>query len=124
VYYAEFSVDYYLPDSLRRYSIARTIRLAEVQSPGKPDEKEMPVGNDHGYMWRLNLYLRNLEKDNGVYIQVEFLALSRRVPEGFAWLVNPYLRWTMGCGRTLRRLWKQKRRVIELAVGRGVENRR
>jgi hypothetical protein len=92
VYNAEFTVDYYLPDSLRGYSIARTVRLAEVQNPGKPDEQEMPVGNDHGYMWRMNLYTRYLEKDNGVYIQVEFLALSRRVPEVFAWLVNPYLR--------------------------------
>lgn len=52
----------------------------------------MPVGNDPGYLWRLNLYTRYLEKDNGVYIEIEFVALSRNVPAIFAWLVNPYLR--------------------------------
>ena len=40
----------------------------------------MPVGNDPGYLWRLNLYTRYLEKDNGVYIEIEFVALSRNVP--------------------------------------------
>ena len=91
VYNTEFSVDYFLPDSSRGYCFARSVRVAEVQNPGKPDEKELPVGNDHGYMWRLNLYTRYLEKDNGVYIEIEFVALSRSVPRIFAWLVNPYI---------------------------------
>jgi hypothetical protein len=92
VYNTEFSVDYHLPDDSRAYSLARAVRIAEVQNPGKPDEKELPVGNDHGYMWRLNLYTRYLEKDNGVYVQIEFLGLSRSVPGLVAWLVNPYVR--------------------------------
>ena len=52
----------------------------------------LPVGNDHGYMWRLNLYTRYLEKDTGVYVQIEFVGLSRNVPGLVAWLVNPYVR--------------------------------
>jgi hypothetical protein len=63
-----------------------------VENPGKDNEREFPVGNDHGYLWRLNLYTRYLERDNGVYIQIEFLGLSRSVPPVFAWLVNPYTR--------------------------------
>lgn len=92
VYNTEFSADYFLPDSSRGYCFARAVRIAEVQHPGKQDEKELPIGNDHGYMWRLNLYSRYMEKDNGVYIEIEFLALSRSVPAIFAWLVNPYIR--------------------------------
>jgi len=92
VYNAEFTTDYYLPDAAHGYCFARAVRIAEVQNPGKRDEKEYPVGNDHGYLWRLNLYTRYLERDNGVYIQIEFLALSRTVPSIFAWLVNPYVR--------------------------------
>jgi hypothetical protein len=91
-YNTEFSVDYHLPDRSRGYSLARAVRIAEVQNPGKLDEKELPVGNDHGYMWGLNLYTRYLEKDNGVYVQIEFVALSRSVPGLVAWLVNPYIR--------------------------------
>ena len=92
VYNTEFSVDYFEPDSTRGYSVARATRIAEVEDPGKSDEKEYPVGNDHGYMWRLNLYTRYEQRDGGVYMQEEFLALSRRVPAIFAWLVNPYVR--------------------------------
>ena len=92
VYNTEFNVDYQLPDSTRGYCFARAVRIAEVQNPGKPDEKEFSVGNDHGYMWRLNLYTRYLEKDNGVYVQIEFVALSRSAPGIVAWVANPYIR--------------------------------
>lgn len=92
VYNTEFNVDYQRPDSSRGYCFARAVRIAEVQDPGKPDEKELSVGNDHGYMWRLNLYTRYLEKDNGVYVQIEFVALSRSAPGIVGWLANPYIR--------------------------------
>lgn len=91
-YDAEFKVDYFSSDSNRAYSFSRAERIAEVDNPGKPDERELPAGEDDGYMWRLNLYTRYLEKDNGVYFQIEFLALSRSVPLIFAWLVNPFIR--------------------------------
>lgn len=91
-YNTEFSVDYFFPDSSRAYSFSRAVRIGEVENPGKPNETELPVGKDHGYMWRLDLYTRYLERDNGVYMQIEFLALSRSVPAIFAWLVNPYIR--------------------------------
>jgi hypothetical protein len=91
VYNAEFEVDYFTPDNSRNYSLARSTRIAEVQNPQKPNEREYPVGKDHGYMWRLNLYSLCVERDGGVYLQVEFLALSRTVPAVFAWLVNPYM---------------------------------
>jgi len=91
VYNAEFDVDYFTPDSLRNYSMARTVRIAEVDNAGKSDEREYPVGRDHGYLWRLNLYTHCVERDGGVYVQAEFLALSRTVPAVLAWLVNPYL---------------------------------
>ena len=91
-YNVKFDVDYCVADSTHAYSSSQAVRIAEVQNAGKPDEKELPVGNDHGYMWRLDLYTRYLEKDGGVYMQIEFLALSRTVPAIFAWLVNPYVR--------------------------------
>jgi hypothetical protein len=91
-YNTEFSADYYFPDSTRAYSFSRSEKIAEVENAGKADEKELPVGKDHGYLWRANLYTRYLERDGGVYVQIEFLVLSRSVPAIFAWLVNPYIR--------------------------------
>jgi hypothetical protein len=73
-------------------SSARSVRIEELQNAGKPDEKELPVGKDRGYLWRLNLYARYLEKDDGVYVQIEFVALSRSVPQIVVWFVNPYIR--------------------------------
>lgn len=91
VYNVDFDVDYVVPDNSRNYGFTRAQRIAEVDGPGTPHEHEYPVGKDHGYLWRLDLYTRCVERDGGVYLQVEFLALSRTVPAVFAWLVNPYV---------------------------------
>jgi hypothetical protein len=73
-------------------SRAVSARIAELASPDQPDSPEFPVGQGHGYLWRVNKYWRLEEKDGGVYTQVESIALSRDVPAIFAWLVNPLIR--------------------------------
>jgi len=67
-------------------------RIAEVVDVGKPSERELPVGNDHGYIWQLYSYWRIEVKDDGVYIEVESIGLSRTVPWEIAWLVTPLIR--------------------------------
>jgi hypothetical protein len=74
--------------SSRSYST----RIAEVESPGKPDEREAPPGKDHGFLWRLNSYWRFEEKDGGVYVECEAISLTRDVPAGLGWLINPIIR--------------------------------
>ncbi len=91
VYNTEFDIQFTRSDPAHVYSTAKTVRIAEVRNPGEKDESERPVGNDHGYLWRLDLYTRYVEADDGVYVQIEFLGLSRGVPAIFAWLVNPYV---------------------------------
>jgi len=84
---------YYTPLHPARAEIrSYSTRIAEVQDPGKSDERELPVGNDHGYLWRIYSYWRIEEKDGGVYVQVESLGLSRTIPAIFALLVRPLLR--------------------------------
>lgn len=92
VYNAEFDVQYFSLDATREYSRSYSSRIAEVEHPGEPEEREKPVGNDRGYLWRLYTYTRCEERDGGLYMQVEFIALSRSVPAIFAWLVNPYVK--------------------------------
>jgi hypothetical protein len=55
VYNARFTADFFTLDASRGYSFARSTRIAEVENPGKGNEREFPVGNDQGYLWRLNL---------------------------------------------------------------------
>jgi len=90
---AEFQVHYAQQvDPARIQSRSYSTRIAEVENPGQPNEKEKPAGKDHGYLWRLYTYSHLEEKDGGVYFQLESIALTRRVPVGLGWLINPFLK--------------------------------
>ena len=66
-------------------------RIAEVENAGLPAEREKPVGDDGGYLWRLNTYWRLQVRDGGLYIHCESVSLSRGIPVGFGWIVGPFV---------------------------------
>ena len=68
-----------------------SVRIAEVENPGLPQERELPVGRDGGYLWRLNSYWRLVERDGGVYVQCESISLTRGIPFGLGWIVGPFV---------------------------------
>jgi hypothetical protein len=75
----------------RVYSTIRSTRVSEVEDAGTPAEKELPPGQGHGFMWRLNTYWRFLERDGGTYVQCESITLSRDVPFGLGWVIKPFI---------------------------------
>ena len=75
----------------RAQSRIYSLRIAEVEDPDTPSEREKPVGRDGGYLWRLNTYWRFLERDGGTYIQCEAISLTRAIPFGVGWLVGPFV---------------------------------
>jgi hypothetical protein len=75
----------------RASSRSFTTKIAEIDDAGTPSEKELPVGNDSGFMWRLNSYWRFREQDGGVIVECESVSLSRQIPFGFGWLVGSYV---------------------------------
>ena len=75
----------------RASSRSFTTKIAEVDNAGTASEKEQPVGNDSGFMWRLNSYWRFREQDGGVLVECESVSLSRQIPFGFGWLVGSYV---------------------------------
>ncbi len=75
----------------REVSYSYSTKIAEVENAGKPEESEKPVGQDSGFMWRLNSYWRFLQGDGGVYIQLEAISLTRDIPAGIGWLVKPFV---------------------------------
>jgi hypothetical protein len=87
----EHDVHYVRLDRTRWYSKSFTTRVAEVQEPG-PNEHELPPGNDHGFMWRLNSFWKFEERDGGVYLECQAISLTRDVPVGLGWLINPIIR--------------------------------
>ncbi len=53
--------------------------------------RKFPLGEGHGYLWRLYAYW-SLEKYNGgVLAECRTLSLSRDIPQGLAWAVGPYV---------------------------------
>ena len=74
------------------YSRSVSTRIQQVDDAGTPNEHLEPVGNDSGYLWRINSYWRYQQRDNGVIIECESISLSRDVPFLIAWFVNPLIR--------------------------------
>jgi hypothetical protein len=89
---ANFDVHYTISGPTRALCQSYSTRIAEVENPDRPNEHELPIGNDHGYLWRLDNYWRIEEKDGGTYLQVESVGLSRTIPAILAWLINPLVR--------------------------------
>jgi hypothetical protein len=87
----EYDVKYTTLDPDRAISDSRSTRIAEVENAGTPNESEKPVGNDSGFLWRLNSYWRFLERDGGVYVQLEAISLTRDIPAGLGWLISPFV---------------------------------
>ncbi len=76
----------------RWYAISTTTRIQEVEDYGRPGEHRLPVGEGGGYIWRLASLTRFEERDGGVYLEVEALALSRDVPGSLRFVVGPIVR--------------------------------
>lgn len=76
----------------RAASRSWTTRVQEVEDAGKPSEREKPVGDDSGFMWRLDTWWRFEERDGGTYVQCETVSLSRDIPYGLGWVVGPIVK--------------------------------
>ncbi len=53
--------------------------------------RKYPLGEGHGYLWRLYGYWSLEAYKGGVLAECRTLSLSRDVPEGLAWAVMPYV---------------------------------
>ena len=78
----------------RAASVSTATRIAEVSDPDTPDERELPLGEDRGFLWRLNSYWRYEEVAGGVIAECESISLSRDVPSFARILVNPLIQST------------------------------
>jgi hypothetical protein len=78
-------------DSHRRYSISDTLEISEIENYGKSGERRLPPGTGNGYIWRLHSISRNEERDGGVYLERETVALTRDIPGSLRWVANPVI---------------------------------
>ena len=88
----EHDIHYDAIDKTRWRSRSRTIKVAEVEHAGKRDETTKPPGRGEGFLWQLYTYWRFEERDGGTWIECRAVSLTRDVPTGIGWIVNPIIR--------------------------------
>jgi hypothetical protein len=76
----------------RMYSITQAKRIQEIADYGTPKQHMLPVGEGTGLIWRLYNVSRFEEREDGLYIETEAMALSRDIPSALRLVVEPIVR--------------------------------
>jgi hypothetical protein len=87
----EHDVRFTRESSSRASSVSIATRIVEVESPGTPQERTLPPGDDRGFLWRLNAYWRYEAVPGGVIAECESISLSRGVPFGLQTIAGPLI---------------------------------
>ncbi|MBV8833184.1 MAG: hypothetical protein JO108_28645 [Acidobacteriaceae bacterium] len=92
---AKFALDTEFQDTFRRmdddkwYSVSYTTRIREVENYATSDEHEGLSNRGRGFIWRMYSISRFEQRDGGVYVELEAVALSRDVPGALRWVLTP-----------------------------------
>lgn len=76
-------------DRRRGYNVADTVQVQEIEHYGRPEERLLPPDTGNGFIWRMHSVARYEERDGGVYLELEAMALTRDIPGSVRWFVNP-----------------------------------
>lgn len=87
----EQDVNYFRDSPTRAHSRSSATRIAQVDNPGTAQEREKTPGDDDGFLWRMETWWGMEERDGGVYVQNEVVSLTRNIPIGLAWIVEPFV---------------------------------
>jgi hypothetical protein len=79
-------------DDQHCYSTSETTRVQEVADYGAASQHLLPEEHGTGIIWRLYSFARLEERDGGVYIELEAIALSRDIPAALRLVVDPIVR--------------------------------
>lgn len=87
----EHEVHYRSVDRTRWVCRSYTTRISEVENAGTPAEKVLPPDTGYGFLWRLYSYWRFQQRDGGVYLECRAISLTRDVPFGLGWMIEPII---------------------------------
>ena len=83
---------YFRVDDRHWYGISNTTHIQEIAKFGTPGQRTFPEDHGTGLIWRLSSITRLEERDGGVYVELEAIALSRDIPVAFRLFVTPIVR--------------------------------
>lgn len=69
-----------------------TTRISEVENAGSANEGILPPDTGYGFLWRLYSYWRLEERDAGLVVECRAISLTRDVPFGLGWAIEPIIR--------------------------------
>jgi hypothetical protein len=111
----DHDVHYFPLDGTRWCCHTRSTRICEVEDAGKPRERVRPPDTGYGFLWRLNSYWRFAERDNSVFIECRAISLTRNVPKGLAWIIEPMVDKLPG--ESLKATLEATRRALASSCG-------
>jgi len=89
---SEHEVHYRPVDRTRWVCRSYTTRIAEVENAGSQDERILQPDTGYGFLWRLYSYWRFEERDAGVVVECRAISLTRDVPFGLGWAIEPIIK--------------------------------
>jgi hypothetical protein len=87
----DHEVHYRSLDRMRWAFHSHSTRIAEVEHAGTSKESVLPPDTGYGFLWRLYSYWRLQERDGGVYVECRAISLTRDVPLGLGWIIEPII---------------------------------
>jgi hypothetical protein len=89
---SDYQSSYHWLDERRLYCVSQTTRIQEVAEYGDAGQHTLPEDQGTGLIWRLYSVFRFEERDGGVYVEVEAMALSRDIPAVLRIVAEPIVR--------------------------------
>jgi hypothetical protein len=89
---SEYQSSYVKVDAHRWYGVSYSTRVQEIENFGRAGQRKLPPDTGSGLIWRLQSFSRFEERDGGVYVEMEAIALSREIPFSVRWMVEPIVR--------------------------------
>ncbi len=87
----DHKVHYGSVDPTHWFCRSHTTRIAEVENAGSPKETVLPPDTGYGFLWRLGSYWSLQERDHGVNLECRAISLTRDVPFGLGWIIEPII---------------------------------
>jgi hypothetical protein len=89
---SEWNDTYVRVNDRQWYSVAYSTHVQEIEGYGTPGERKLPPDAGSGYIWRLYSFSRFEQREGGVYVELEVIALSREIPAALRWFIDPIVR--------------------------------
>jgi|SRR5579871_4030698 len=90
----DHDVHYSAIEAKRWFCRSYTTRISEVEDAGTPKERVLEPDTGYGFLWRLHSYWKfdASKTDEGVRIECRAISLTRDIPVGLGWIIDPIVR--------------------------------